>query len=365
MPKLTPNIGIIGCGNIIRRYFETVDRFDILNVVAVADLDHERAKATAEKYSVKAMRVEDLLDDADIDLVVNLTVPQAHVEVSRSILEAGKSVYSEKPLGLEQQEAKSLLELAQRKGLRIGCAPDTFLGGGLQTCREVLDRGMIGEPLGVTAFMMNRGMEHWHPNPAFFYQRGAGPMFDLGVYYLTALVSLLGPIRRVAGLATVSFPERTITSKPLNGTTFEVGTPTYVAGLLDFEAAVTGTIITSFDVCATQLPRIEIYGADGTMIAPDPNTFGGPVLLKRAGEETWTDVPIKRPHVEILRGIGLADMTYALQSGRAHRASGELALHVLDTMQSILDAAEKAQYITLKSTCNRPAPLPTGLNEER
>ena len=363
MSNQAVNVGVIGCGNILRRYFETVERFDILNVKAVADIDMERAKAAAETYSVKALSVSDLLAADDLEVVVNLTVPQAHAEVSRSIIEAGKSVYSEKPLGLGRAEAADLLFLASARDLRVGCAPDTFLGGGLQTCREVLDAGLIGEPLGATAFVLNRGMEHWHPNPAFFYQRGAGPLFDLGVYYLTALVSLLGPVRQVAGMAAVSFPERTIASGALSGTRFRVETPTFVTGLLDFAAPVKGTILTSFDVSATQLPRIEIYGSDATLSVPDPNTFGGPVRLKRRGEEEWTDLPVTRPHVDILRGIGLADMAYALRSSRPHRASGELALHVLDVMQSILEASEQKQYLELTSSCERPAPLPSGLAE--
>ena len=363
MSKPAVNVGIIGCGNIIRRYFETVNHFGILNVRAVADLDMERSRAAAETYGVRAVSVSELLDDADIQIVVNLTVPQAHAEVSAAILEAGKSVYSEKPLGLELVEAEELLALAESKGLRVGCAPDTFLGGGLQTCRDLLDSGVIGQPLGVTAFMLSRGMEHWHPNPEFFYQPGAGPLFDLGVYYLTAVVTLLGPVRVVAGMSAVSFPERTISSGTLSGTSFKVGTPTFITGLLDFEAPVKGTVTTSFDVVAHELPRIEIYGSEGTLSVHDPNQFSGPVKYKKLGDESWTDVPVERPHRDILRGIGLADMVYALQSGRPHRASGELALHVLDVMQSILKAAETSTYVTLQTSCSRPEPLPADLKE--
>lgn len=363
MSSQAVNVGVIGCGNILRRYFETAERFDILNVQAVADVASERAKAAASTYGVEAQSVDDLLAADNIDVVVNLTVPRAHAEVSRSVLEAGKSVYSEKPLGLRRAEATKLLTLARERELRVGCAPDTFLGGGLQTCREALDAGLIGEPLGATAFILNKGMEHWHPNPVSFYQHGAGPLFDLGVYYVTALVSLLGPIKQVAGMAAVSFPERTVASGELSGTRFKVETPTFVTGLLDFAAPVKGTILTSFDVSATDLPRIEIYGSNATLSVPDPNTFGGPVKWKRWGEEDWTDLPVTRPHVDILRGIGLADMAYALRSGRPHRTNGELALHVLDVMQSILEASEQKKYVELTSSCERPAPLPYGLDE--
>src|SRR6266498_2532672 len=245
----TTNVGIVGCGNISGIYLEAGKKWDILNIVACADIDLARAQAQAAKYGIpKAIGVAELLADPSIAIVINLTVPQAHAEVALAALAAGKSVYNEKPLALDREQAKQVLDLAREKGLRVGCAPDTFLGGGLQTCRKLIDDGVIGEPIGASAFMMSHGPESWHPNPGFYYQPGAGPMFDMGPYYLTAIISLLGPVRRVSGSARVSMLERTITSEPLNGTKVLVNTPTHVTGVLEFASGAVGTVITSFDV---------------------------------------------------------------------------------------------------------------------
>lgn len=354
-------IGIIGCGNISDIYLKAGQKFDILDIVAVTDLDFQRATAKAQRYGVKAYAPTELLADPDIEIVVNLTIPAAHYEVSRMAIEAGKSVYSEKPLAIHLDEGRQLLEAAQAKGVRIGCAPDTFLGGGLQTCRKLVDDGAIGRPVAATAFMMTHGPEAWHPDPEFFYQPGAGPMFDMGPYYLTALIAMLGPIRRVTGSAQASFPERTIGSGARAGQKVKVNTPTHVAGLLDFDNGVIGTIITSFDVWDAQLPRIEIYGSDGTLTMPDPNTFGGPVLLHRAGEPEWREIELSHGYLGNSRGLGVADLAYALQSGRAHRASGRMAYHVLEAMHSFLEASEAGRHIELTSRCGQPAPLPVGL----
>jgi predicted dehydrogenase len=254
-----------------------------------------------------------------------------------------------------------LIETARRKGVRIGCAPDTFLGGGLQTCRQLIDEGAIGQPVAATAFMMSPGHERWHPEPDFFYQPGGGPMFDMGPYYLTALASMLGPVRRVTGSARITSPERTITSQPRYGQKITVRVPTHVAGILDFASGVVGTIITSFDVWAAQLPRIEIYGTEGTLSVPDPNTFGGPVSIWRAGVKEWSDVPLTHGYIENSRGLGVADMAQALRSGRPHRANGDLAYHVLDIMEAFHDASREGRHIDLASSCDRPAPLPVGL----
>jgi predicted dehydrogenase len=354
------NVGVIGCGNISGIYLEAGKKFDILNIVACADLDLDRAKAQATKYGVPwSGSVTDLLADPSIELVVNLTVPQAHASIALAALEAGKSVYNEKPLTIERAEAKQLLDLAQARGLRVGCAPDTFLGGGLQTCRKLIDEGAIGRPVGATAFMISRGPERWHPNPDFFYQRGAGPMFDMGPYYLTALTTLLGPVQRVTGSAQISFPERPIYSQPHAGEVIQVNTPTFISGVFDFTAGVVGTILTTFDVWAAELPRIEIYGADGTLSLPDPNTFGGPVRLRRGGEQEWQDIPLTHGYIENSRGLGLADLAYGLRNGRAHRASGELAYHVLDLMHAFHDASREGRHIIVESTMARPAALPS------
>ena len=253
-----------------------------------------------------------------------------------------------------------MLEVATERGLLIGCAPDTFLGGGLQTCREVMEEGSIGEPVAATAVMMTHGPEDWHPNPDFIYQPGAGPMFDMGPYYLTALATLLGPVRRVTGSARVTFPERQVTSQPLAGTTITVNTPTHVAGVMDFEGGAVGTLVTSFDVWSEEHSRIDIYGTEGTLSVPDPNTFGGPVRVWRSGGDAWTDVPLTHPYTENSRGLGLADMAQAIRSGRRHRATGELGGHVLDVIHAFLDSSEGGRHVEVASTFDRPEPLPAG-----
>jgi predicted dehydrogenase len=358
----TTKIGVVGCGNISDIYLQADKTFDILETVACADLIMEKARAQAEKHDVpRACTVEELLDDPEIEIVVNITTPQAHFEVAMQALNAGKSVHNEKPLALTREEGQTMLKTAEAQGLRIGGAPDTFLGGGLQTCRKLIDDGWIGEPIAATAFMLGHGHESWHPSPAFYYQIGGGPMFDMGPYYLTALIHLMGPIHRVSGEASMTFPTRTITSEPLYGTEIEVETPTHIASTLQFASGAIGTIITSFDVWSHQLPRIEIYGTEGSLSVPDPNIFGGPVKVRRAGEDTWHEVPLTHGYAENSRGIGVADMAYALQSGRDHRANGTMAYHVLDTMHATLDSAREGRHIVLESTCERPAPLPLGL----
>lgn len=352
-------VGVIGCGNISGAYMRMLKTLPIVQVVACADLRMEAAQAMAEQYGVpRVLSVEALLADPSIEIVLNLTIPQAHGEIALAALAAGKSVYNEKPLALTRDEGRQMLALAAEKGLRVGGAPDTFLGGGLQTCRELIDAGAIGAPVAATAFMMSRGHEHWHPNPVFYYQKGGGPMFDMGPYYLTALVSLLGPVQRVSGATRITRSQRTITSQPRYGEVINVEVPTHVAGLLDFAAGPIGVIITTFDVQASTLPWIEIYGTAGTLAAPDPNTFGGPVRLRLAGDSEWKEVPVTRPYTENSRGLGLADMAEGIRTGRAHRASGELAYHVLDIMHAIHDASAESRHVLLESTCARPDAMP-------
>ena len=314
-------VGVIGCGNISGAYMRMLKTLPVVQVAACADLRPEAAQALAEAYGVpRVLTVAELLAAPDIEIVLNLTTPQGHGEVALAALAAGKSVYNEKPLALTRAEGQQMLALAAKKGLRIGGAPDTFLGGGLQTCRELIDAGAIGTPVAATAFMMSRGHEHWHPNPSFYYQQGGGPMFDMGPYYLTALVSLLGPVQRVTGATRITRTERTITSQPRYGEVMHVEVPTHVTGLLDFAAGPIGTIITTFDVQASVLPWLEIYGTTGTLAAPDPNTFGGPVRLRLTGESEWTEIPVTRPYTENSRGLGLADMAEGIRTGRAPRA---------------------------------------------
>jgi len=360
-------IGVVGCGTISDVYLRNCRRFAALEAVACADLDPARASAKAAAHGLAAMTVDGLLADPTVDVVLNLTVPVAHAAVSAAALAAGKAVYSEKPLATSREDGRRLVATAAAAGLRLGGAPDTFLGPGLQLCRRLLDAGEIGRPVAATAFMLAHGPEDWHPDPAFLYQPGGGPLFDMGPYYLTALVSLLGPVHAVAGSARASFPERVVGSAPKRGERIAVETPTHIAAVLDFEAGPIATMVTSFDVWAAEVPRIEIYGAAGTLSLPDPNTFGGPVRIRRAGEDGWREVPLPADAAENRRGIGLADLAAALRAGdgRPHRASADLTFHVLDTMQAILEAAAGGRRIDLDSRCDRPAPLAPGTPAER
>lgn len=353
-------IGFIGCGDISRAYVKGCRAFDILDLTAVADLIPEKAESLAAQFQIpRAISVQELLADPEIDIVVNLTVPMVHAEVSRSIIQAGKHVYSEKPLAVDRADGRALVTAAREAGLRIGCAPDTFLGGGLQTCRKIIDEGWIGEPIGATAFMISSGPESWHPNPGFFYQPGGGPLFDMGPYYLTALIHLLGPVGRATGSARISFPERVATSEALYGQRLPVSVPTHTAAVLDFESGPVAVLVTSFDVQGSALPRIEVYGSQGTLSVPDPNNFGGPVRLMRAGSKEWFDIPLTHP-AGVSRGIGVADMAYGLLQDRPHRANGDLAYHVLDIMQSIGEASSTGRHLILESRPPRPEPLPMG-----
>jgi len=357
-------IGVIGCGNISRIYLEQSRTFELLEVKAVADVDSERAKLKAAEHNVPwVYTLDEMFTDPEIEIILDLTPPSAHAEIGLRAVEAGKSIYNEKPLCIFREDAQKILKIATEKGLRVGCAPDTFMGAGLQTCRKLIDDGAIGTPVGATAFMMGHGPERWHPDPEFFYKVGGGPMFDMGPYYLTALVSLLGPVRRVTGATRISFPEREIGSEPKHGTKITVETPTHVTGLLEFASGPVGTIITSFDVWKSSLPRIEIYGSEGTLSVPDPNTFGGPVVLWRPDAKEGENIPLLPLREKNSRSLGLADMAHALHSGRPHRANGEMAYHVLDLMHTIHDAAREGRHIEMSSTCTRPAPMPVGLPE--
>lgn len=355
-------VGIIGCGNIFPQYIQGCRAFEILDVVACADVDLNRAQARAAEYGggLRACSVAELLADPEIQIVVNLTVPSVHAEISLQAIAAGKHVHSEKPLAITNADGTRVIAAARVKGVRVSCAPDTFLGGGLQTCRKLIDDGAIGVPVAATAFMAGHGPEAWHPNPFFFYQVGGGPLFDMGPYYLTALVHLLGPVKRVTASARISFPERTATSQALNGQKIKVEIPTHIAGVLDFHSGAVGTLITSFDVWHHQLPRIEIYGSEGSLSVPDPNAFGGPVLLRRADEPQWREIPLAYSD-SVGRGIGVADLAYAARSGRPQRASGEMAYHVLEIMNALGEASDRGQHINLQSTCDQPAPLPLNL----
>jgi len=360
--KAKTNLGIIGCGKISSIYFETLRTFDNLDILACADIDLERAQVQASRYGIPtACSVEELLADPKIELIVNLTVPRAHAEIALAAIEAGKSVYSEKPLAIDREQGQAILNAARKKNLYVGNAPDTFLGGGIQTCIKLVNDGLIGTPIAATAFMMSHGVENWHPDPDFYYQPGGGPMFDMGPYYLTALIALIGPIRRVTGSTHTTFNERTITSQPKYGTRITVNVPTHVAGIMDFASGAVGTIITSFDVWHHRLPHIEIYGTAGTLSVPNPNTFGGPVYLRQAQAGEWSEVPLTHRYTHNMRGIGVADMVQAMQAGQPHRANGDMAYHVIDIMQSFHEASSQGRHIEIASTCSRPAPLDPNL----
>lgn len=351
-------IGIVGCGNISGIYFENLGKYRSTEIVACADLDMERAKATAEARGVPmALEPDALIAHPDVDLVLNLTVPKAHASVAQAAVEAKKHVYNEKPLTLTREEGKRLLDTAKANGVLVGSAPDTFLGGGHQTCRALIESGAIGEPVAAHAFMLCHGHESWHPSPEFYYEQGGGPMFDMGPYYLTALVNMMGPVRRVSGSARITFPTRTITSQPKSGKVVEVETPTHLAGILDFANGAIGEITTSFDVWFSKLPSITVYGTEGTMLVPDPNGFGGEIYVRRPGDADWELKPITHGYAGNARGLGVLDMAHAIAENRPHRASGALAYHVLDLMHSVLDSSAEGKHIQVASTVDQPAPL--------
>jgi predicted dehydrogenase len=333
-------------------------------MVAVSDVRLDAARSKAQEFGIpRACPVNELLADPSIDIVLNLTVPTAHVPVALAALEAGKHTYCEKPLGTNRQEATKVLELAAARKLRVGCAPDTFMGAGIQTARKLIDDGTIGRPVAFTAFMMCRGHESWHPSPEFYYEAGGGPMFDMGPYYLTALLNFFGPIKRITGAATVAIPQRTITSEPKRDKTIHVQTPDHICGTIEFEDGVVGTIITTF---ATHHPTydpaqpITVYGTEGTLKVPDPNQFDGPVNVRLAQDAEWREVSRQFP-MGYGRSVGLADMAYAIRSGRPMRASGEMGFAVLDAMQGFLDSAASGRGYEPQSRFDRPAPMPTRL----
>ena len=363
MGQFPMKAGVIGCGNISAVYFQSFrERYGNVEIFACADLLPERAETASERFGVpRALDIDRLLADPDVELVVNLTTPASHAEVSLAALDAGKHVYSEKPLAVERSDGRAIMDAAQARGLAVGCAPDTVLGAGIQTCRKLIDEGRIGEPVAATAFMMSRGHESWHPDPEFYYKAGGGPMFDMGPYYLSALITLLGPVARVTGSHRRTFEQREITSSPKSGQMIDVEVSTHVAGVLDFASGAIGTIITSFDVQGSTLPRIEVYGSEATLCVPDPNLFDGPVSLIEAGGEPPTNLPAVFPAGS--RGLGVAEMAWAVRNGRQPRAPGALAYHVLDVMHAIHEASDRGEHVDIEAGCERPAAMAAGLPE--
>jgi predicted dehydrogenase len=351
------NVGVIGVGVISAQYFESLKRLPNLRLVAVADLNEARAAEVAAEQGVVARSVDELLESDDIEAVINLTIPAAHVEVGLRALAAGKHVFAEKPLGLSTAEARPLVE-AQKNGTRVGSAPDTVLGTGIQTARKVIDDGTIGELLGASVHWSAPGHERWHPAPAFYYQPGGGPLYDMGPYYLTSLVHLLGPVTKVSGVARRSNRERVIATGPNAGTALPVDVDTHITALLEHASGVASSVTVSFEVWATRSPLFEVYGSQGTLAVPDPNRFSEPVEVFTASAGEWAEVPASAGYRDAGRGYGLADMAAAIAEGRPHRASAELAFHVLDIMESIMTAAAEGRVVELSSTAPRPEPLP-------
>jgi predicted dehydrogenase len=383
------NVGIIGIGDISDVYINNLNNYDIVNVFACASRNLKKAKKKAEEYSIPKpyANSKELLADPEIDIILNLTPPAVHSELNIKALKAGKHVYTEKPLAAKFKDGKKIIELAKDKNLYVGSAPDTFLGGRLQTCRKIIDDGRIGDIIGASAFVVSHGHEWFHPNPEYFYKEGAGPILDIGPYYISALLSLLGSINKVSAMSTRAFETRTIESKLKKGQSFNVEVDTHITANLKFSNNAVGTLIASFDVWDSELPRIEIYGTKGTICINDidpangPNIFGGKVLLRTRKNyrwETlprekllsdWIEVPVKHrfnsiSHQKNSRGIGLIDMAYAINEKRDARASGQMALHTLEVMEAILKSAREDCYYKVKSRFTRPEPLPEDFLKE-
>ena len=351
------NVGVIGCGNISGIYIENINSFDNVRVHAVCDIVPERAAEVCATYGIENnFTYDEIISCPDIQIILNLTLPKGHYTISRDALLAGKHVYLEKPISLSIEDGKALLALAEEKNLFIGCAPDTFLGAGLQTCIKAIDEGLIGRVIGATAFMLCHGHESWHLDPEFYYEKGGGPMFDMGPYYVTALVAMIGPVTEVTGMNSASFAQRTITSEKKRGKVVDVEVPTHVTGLMRFKNGAVGNIITSFDVWGSTLPFIEVYGTKGTLKVPDPNWFDGQALVRLEGSDSFEPLPLRGRYSKNSRGLGVSDMAACILDGRTggHRASGELACHVMDIMQSIYRSQDSRAYVTLSTTCKKP-----------
>ncbi|AZO65900.1 MAG: Gfo/Idh/MocA family oxidoreductase [Mesorhizobium sp.] len=359
-------IGVVGCGNISMTYLRNAALFGEVELRACADISPDMAALRASEYGIRAVSVDALLADLEIDLVLNLTIPAAHFDISFSALSAGKHVFTEKPLATSARDGRRLVTEATERGLLLGSAPDTFLGAAGRRARRLMDDGAIGRAVTGTAFMMGRGMEHWHPNPQFYYQPGGGPVFDMGPYYLTMLVNLLGPVARVMAMATRGQEERLITAEgPYRNTSFKVGTPTNVLSLLEFRSGATVTFGASWDVFRHSNHPIELHGTEGSLRLPDPDTFGGTVSLSERGAD-WADFPsdselygarnwpFAAPDRANYRMLGVADLSRALISGRRPRASGDLALHVLEIMEAILASGESRESVAVNATVDQP-----------
>jgi predicted dehydrogenase len=383
------NIGIIGIGDISDKYIKNLKKFEIVNVLACASRGLDKAKKVAEKFSIPRPYASgaEVIADPDVDIILNLSPPAVHSEYNIAALKAGKHIYSEKPLGSDLESAGEIMKLAEKQKLYVGCAPDTFMGGRLQTCRKLLNDGTIGRVIGAGAYCVYHGVDTFHNSPFFYFKEGAGPLLDIGPYYMTALLSLLGPVRRCSAMANRAESTREILGGPYKGETLDVEVDTNVMGNLEFHNGAIASMITSFDVWDSEMPRIEIYGTEGTLCINDPdpldgpNLFGGPLLLRTRKEYRWYDFPrdknppewIEVPiehrfnstsHQDNHRGIGLIDMAYAIRNGRKHRASGEMAYHSMEVMTKMLRSAKENRFFEMESSFTLPAPLPVDFPDQ-
>ena len=355
-------VGIIGAGNISSQYLKAMKDFPVLDIRAIADMRPEVATKKAAEFGVKTKSVDELLADPSVDIIVNLTIPRAHVEVGLQAVAAGKHIYGEKPLGVNFAEGKKLVAAANRRGVRVGSAPDTFLGGSHQQARAVIDSGKLGTIVGGTAFFACPGHEYWHPDPAFYYDIGGGPVLDMGPYYITDLVNLLGPVAKVQAMSATPAKTRPIRSEPKKGQTMPVKVFTHVTGTLRFVSGAMIQVTLSFDVPKHSHLPYEIFGTEASMLVPDPNWFGGEVKIAKPRAESWDDVPVKIPYADAnYRSLGVADMAHAIINDRPHRASGELALHVLEVMEAFETASKSGETVKIKTRVERPAPITESL----
>lgn len=354
-------IGLVGCGSIARQYLVRLDTLSNLELAAACDVVPEAAQRVADEYGVPAVDLDTMLSSDDIDVVLNLTIPSQHVPISSAVLESGKHVYQEKPFGVGLPQARELYAVAERTGLRIGTAPDTVLGTGIQTARAALDAGRIGTPVAATAFMMSPGHEGWHPNPAFYYLAGGGPLMDMGVYYLTTLVTLLGPVESVTGMGSHIRTVRVAPDgAPRAGEELPVEVDTHVTALVRHISGAITTLVVSFDVAASRLPLIEVYGTGGTLAVPDPNQFEGAVELATERGGPWATLEPSAGYLDAGRGHGLSDMVRAIATDTPHRQSAELGLHVHEVMEAVLASIDTGSPVSITSGCNRPDPVPYG-----
>ncbi|MBR3893879.1 MAG: Gfo/Idh/MocA family oxidoreductase [Clostridia bacterium] len=356
-------IGFVGCGCISPIYLKNFTKmFKEVEIIGVCDLIRERAEKAVAEYNIPKLYADmyELFRDPEVDIVLNITRPYEHYEVTKQALLHGKHVYSEKPLSPDLKEARELVALAQEKGLMLGGAPDTFMGTGIQTCRHLIDSGFIGTPIGGSASFVSRGPEDWHPDPEFVYQYGGGPMFDMGPYYVTALINLLGGVDSVCGMTQISYPTRPILSSKKYGTVMKVDVPTYVMGTLRFHSGAIANVFTTFDVSNLQDgTRLEIYGSEGSIVVPDPNQFDGEILLKRGRSKEIISMPRIFSYSENSRGLGLADMAKALQTGRPFRANSQQQLHVVEVMSAFYSSSERNAFVKIESPYERQAPMKT------